>query len=127
MAQIESLADGKKGGEQMSAIMFAVKNICGTVDDLIEKAEGCSQQSFTRSNVTSQTPQAGNLRETLCEGALDFSANTTCKSEANGLLSSLRGSSHSMQAAIATNEQNRLLSENILHRLRAAGPSPSKH
>ena len=41
MAQIESLADGNNGGdsEQMSAIMFAAKNICGPVDDLVEKAE----------------------------------------------------------------------------------------
>jgi len=128
MAQIESLADGKKGGEQMSAIMFAVKNICGTVDDLVEKAEDseCSQQPFARSTIATQSLQAGNLQGGCCAGAFVSSAGATCKSEATNLLSSLRGSSQSMQAAIAASERNRLLSESILHRLRAAGLSPSK-
>ena len=65
MAQIESLADGNNGGdsEQMSAIMFAAKNICGPVDDLVEKAEGveCSQQPLSRSTITIRIPQAQNL------------------------------------------------------------------
>ena len=65
MAQIESLADGNNGGdsEQMSAIMFAAKNICGPVDDLVEKAESveCSQQPFSRSTITTRVPQARNL------------------------------------------------------------------
>ncbi len=128
MAQIESLADGKKGGEQMSAIMFAVKNICGTVDDLVDKAEGCSRQQFAES--ITEILQAGNLREAHrdYDGALghDSPANDQGKTEATNLLLSLRGSSQSMQAAIAANERNMLLSESILHRLRAAGPSPSK-
>ena len=126
MAQIESLADGKKGGEQMSTIMFAVKNICGTVDDLVDKAEGCSQQQFAES--ITEILQAGNLQEAHrdYDGALGSPANDQGKTEATNLLSSLRGSSQSMQAAIAANERNRLLSESILHRLRAAGPSPSK-
>ena len=65
MPQIESLADGHNGGdsEQMSAIMFAAKNICGPVDDLVEKAEGveCSQQPLSRSTITIRIPQAQNL------------------------------------------------------------------
>ena len=63
MAQIESLADGNNGGdsEQMSAIMFAAKNICDLL--MIVEAEGveCSQQPFSRSTITTRIPQARNL------------------------------------------------------------------
>ena len=121
MAQIESLAGGKRGGEQMSAIMFAIKNICGTVDDLVEDVEGRSKEPVECSSFTTGTSKVINLRETCCSGPISSGSSfvAACKSETTDvLLASLRGSAQCMQEAIAANERNRLLSESILNFLR---------
>ncbi len=121
MAQIESLAGGKSGGEQMSVIMFAIKNICGTVDDLVEEVEGRSQKPVECSVFTTETSTKSNLLETYYPGpgSSGSSFGAACKSETSVvLLASLRRSANSMQEAIAANERNRLLSESILNFLR---------
>ena len=69
MAQIESLADGKKGNEQMSAIMFSIKNICGSVDDLLARLEGDYAPPSSRLSVAPETGSSVRSHPSLSGGS----------------------------------------------------------
>ena len=101
MAQIESLADRKKGSEQLGAMMFAIKNISGSIDDLLNKFEGLAPSE--------KAPLANNI-------LLQKSGATFTKEVC--FISSLKNSSASLEAAIAADERNRKISELILSRLK---------
>ena len=101
MAQIESLADRKKGSEQLGAMMFAIKNISGSIDDLLNKFEGLAPSE--------KAPLANNIL--LQKSGATFTQEVC-------FISSLKNSSASLEAALAADERNRKISELILSRLK---------
>ena len=107
MAQIEGLADGKRGNEQLGAMMFAIKHICGSVDDLLVQAEKGSSHTKSRDKAVARQDSSPNERQ--------LSKSESTLSDAS---SSLGKSVSIMQATIAAEERNRILTEKILERLK---------
>ncbi len=114
MAQIEGLGDGKRGNEQLGAMMFAIKNICGSVDDLLAQShkESFNAKSGVKSLVRQKSRSNHNDSNEQCLGLKNSEHDKTNVSR------SLGNSINIMQAAIVAEERNRKLTESILERLK---------